>query len=224
MTLDHKHIESCLDEIDLNLFRIAEHDACQRFHKDSQLTAVVLLLVRCSSLLRALLTLFQSGEVDAFQVVLRAFEESWYLAHYLRFGENSDKAARWLAGENDSWSADLRALKNFAKERGIPEPTIGKDYGRLSEVAHPKSAAENSVVLCGTRLGIAGADKELVEEHNNEEARFPDALYRVVWLMVDQDRKFIPLHVKATDVPQSWKFCDGDKRLENAGPVAELPQ
>jgi hypothetical protein len=105
----------------------------------------------------------------------------------------------------------------FAKERGLPDPTMGRDYGRLSLVAHPtKSAAENSVALCGTRLRIAGADAELVEERKNEEARFPDALYRVFWLMVDQDKKFIPLRVKATDVPLCWKFCDGDKRLENA--------
>jgi hypothetical protein len=94
---------------------------------------------------------------------------------------------------------------------------MGRDYGRLSEVAHPtKSAAMNSVTLCGARLGIGGADAELVEEHKNEEARFPDALYRLLWLMVDQDKKFIPLHVNPKNVPLSWKFCDGDERLESA--------
>ncbi len=50
----------------------------------------------------------------------------------------------------------------------------------------------------------------------NEEARFPDALYRLVWLMLDQDKKFIPVHVKREDVPLCWKFCEGDKRLESA--------
>lgn len=217
MALDHKQIDSCLNEIDGALFRVADHNDCQRFNVHTQLTAVVLLLVRCSSLLRSMLTLFASGEADAFQVVLRAFEEAWYLAHYLRFAEHTGKAARWLAGENGSWSADLGALMDFARERGLPDPSMGRDYGRLSEVAHPtKSAAENSVTLCGARLGIEGANAELVEERKNEAARFPDALYRLVWLMVDQDKKFIPLHVKATDVPTCWKFCDGEKRLENA--------
>jgi hypothetical protein len=217
MALDHKQIELCLNEIDGALLGVSERKDCQRFNVNSQLTAVVLLLIRCSSLLRSLLTVFLAGEADSFQVVLRAFEESWYLSHYLRFAENSGRAARWLAGENDSWSADLGALMNFARERGLPNPTMGRDYGRLSEVAHPtKSAAENSVTLCLARRGVDGANAELVEERKNEELRFPDALYRIVWLMVDQDKKFIPLHVKATDVPVCWKFCDGDKHLENA--------
>ena len=74
----------------------------------------------------------------------------------------------------------------------------------------------NSVTQTGYRLKIDGADVELVEEHKNEEARFPDALCRLLWLIVDEDRKFIPLHLKATDVPISWKFCDGDKRVETS--------
>jgi hypothetical protein len=217
LSLDYEQIGACLEEIDRALFRVADHEDCQRFHVDTQLTAVVLLLLRCSSLLRALLILFRSGETDAFQVVLRAFEESWYLAHDLRLAEHSGRASRWLAEENDSWAARLGKLITFARGRGLPNPSIGRDYGRLSEVAHPtKSAAMNSVTLCGARLGIDGADAELVEERKNEEARFPDALYRLLWLMVDQDKKFIPLHVEAKNVPLSWKFCDGEKRLESA--------
>jgi hypothetical protein len=217
MALEHKRIEACLSEIDRALFRAAAHNECQGFHADTQLTAVLVLLVRCSSLLRVLLTVFLSGETDGFQVVLRGFEESWYLAHYLRFVENSGRAARWLAGENKSWSADLQALMDFARERGLPDPSMGRDYGRLSEVAHPtRAAAENSVTQCGTRLGIVEANAELAEERENEEARFPDALYRVVWLMVDQDKKFVPLHMNATDLALCWKFCDGDHRVENA--------
>jgi hypothetical protein len=215
MPFDYGQLESCLCEIDRALFKIADHDDCQRFHKESQLTSVLLLLIRCSSLLRSLLTVFTFEETDSFQVVLRAFEESWYLAHYLRFTENGGLAARWLAGENKTWSADLGALMDFARERGLPDPNMGRDYGRLSEVAHPtRAGADNSVTLCGSRLRIPGATEEMVKERENEEARFPDALYRVVWLMVDQDKKFIPLHLSPPDIPLCWKFCDGDKRVE----------
>jgi hypothetical protein len=217
MALDRNQFTACLDEIDRTIFKISDHDDCRRFHADSQLTAVLFLLIRCSSLLRSLLTIFLAGEPDAFQVVLRAFEESWYLAHYLRFSENGGRAARWLAGENDSWSADLGMLMNFARERGLPDPNMGRDYGRLSEVAHPtKSAAMNSATLCGARLGIDGADAELSEERKNEEARFPDALYRLVWLIVDQDGKFIPLHMTAMDLALCWTFCDRNKRTESS--------
>jgi hypothetical protein len=224
MELDVRQIGACLNEIDHTLFTAADRKECQHFHLDTQLTAVLLLLIRCSSLLRSLLNIFLSKQSDAFQVVLRAFEESWYLAHYLRFADHSGEAARWLAGDKKSWSGDLGKLMDFARERGLPDPSMGRDYGRLSEVAHPtKSAAMNSVTLCGYRLGIDGANVELLEECKNEEARFPDALYRVVWLMVDQDKKFIPLHVKKTDVPLCWKFFDGDKRLENAVEPADQP-
>jgi len=216
LALDYKQVGACLDEIDRELFRVAGHDDCKGFHVDSQLTAVLLLLVRSSSLLRSLLILFQAGETDGFQVVLRAFEEAWNLAHDFRLAEHAGRASRWLAEENDSWAARLSKLITFARGRGLPSPSIGRDYGRLSEVAHPtKSAAMNSATLCGSRLGIEGADAELVEERQNEEARFPDALYRLLWLMVDQDKKFIPLQVNSKNVPLSWKFCDGDKRVEH---------
>jgi hypothetical protein len=214
---DNEQIASCLGEIDRVLFKVADHEDCRRFHVDSQLTAVVMLLLRCSSLLRSVLTLFRSGETDGFQVVLRAFEETWYLAFYFRFGENGTKASEWLAEKGDSRSVPLGRLIAFAKERGAPDPTMGRDYGRLSEVSHPtKSAAMNSVTLCGERLGIEGADTELVEERRNEAARLPDALYRLVWVLIDQDKRFIPLHVQRQDLPLCWKFCDVDKHLESA--------
>jgi hypothetical protein len=216
LALDHEQVEACLNEIDHALFKVADHNQCQLFHAETQLSAVLMLLVECCSLLRSLLILFRSGETDAFQVVLRAFEESWYLAHDLRLVEHKGRASRWLAEENDSWAARLGRLMAFARARGLPDPTMGRDYGRLSEVSHPtKSAAMNSVTRCGARLGIDGADAELVEERENEEARFPDALYRLLWLMVDQDARFISVHMKASDVPRCWKFCDGNNRLES---------
>ncbi len=84
MAFDLKAFTGCLDELDRCLFDAAAHQDCQGFNKDTQLTAVLTLLVRCSSLFRSLLQLFVSGSTDAFQVVLRAFEESWYLAFYFR--------------------------------------------------------------------------------------------------------------------------------------------
>jgi hypothetical protein len=213
--LDFDQFAECLNEIDRVLFKVADHEDCQRFHKDSQLTAVVVLSLRCSSLLASLVILFKSGATDAFQVVLRAFEEAWYLGFYLRFAENAGLAAKWLAEKGGTWSVPLGELIAFAKERGAPEPTMGRDYGRLSEVSHPtKAAAMNSVTSCGERLGFKEAKAELMEERKNEEARFPDALHRLLWLLLDEDKRFISVHVTQNDVPLSWKFVDGDSRLE----------
>jgi hypothetical protein len=84
---------------------------------------------------------------------------------------------------------------------------MGRDYGRLSEVAHPtKSAAFNSVTLCGDRLEIPAAIAELAEERKNEEDRFPDALYRLVWLMLDGDKQFIALHISEKDLPLCARY------------------
>jgi len=218
MPLDKKLFADCLDEMDRCLFNAAAHDDCAGFHKNTQLTAVLTLLVRCSSLLRSLLQLFESGATDSFQVVLRAFEESWYLAFYFRFQDQHVNAAKWQADVGGKWSPPIGELVEFAKARGVPEPTMGRDYGRLSEVAHPtKSAAFNSVTLCGARLKIPAAIAELAEERKNEEDRFPDALYRLVWVMLDGDKGFIALHISEKDLPQCSKYVELDKHSESDG-------
>lgn len=216
MALDRAQFAACLDEVDRCLFNAASHEDCNRFHENTQLTAVLTLLVRCSSLLRSLLQLFELGASDSFQVVLRAFEESWYVAFYFRFQDQDANAAKWQAEIGGKWSPRIGELVEFAKARGVAEPTIGRDYGRLSEVAHPtKSAAFNSVTLSGARLGIPAAIAELAEEHKNEEDRFPDALYRLVWLMLDGDRQFIALHITENDLPLCAKYVKLDKHLES---------
>jgi len=215
MALDSKEFSACLDEMDRCLFNAAAHGDCGGFHKDIQLTAVLTLLVRCASLLRSLLVLFEIGAADSFQAVLRAFEESWYVAFYFRFQDGSGDAAKWQAEKGGSWSPPIGELVEFAKARGVPEPTMGKDYGRLSEVAHPtKSAAFNSVTLCGARLGIPEAIAEMVEERKNEEDRFPDALYRLVWMMLDGDKQFIALHITEKTLPLSAKYVQLDKKSD----------
>lgn len=215
MALDRNAFRACLDELDRCLFKAAAHPDCEGFHKDSQLTAVLTLLVRCSSLLRSLLQLFESQATDAFQTVLRAFEESWYLAFYFRSADQSTNSAKWLAEAGGSWSPPIGELVAFAKARGVPEPTMGKDYGRLSEVAHPtKAAAYNSVTLCGVRLGLDAAKAEMAEELQNEEARFPDALYRIVWVILDGDKKFIPMGITEKHLPSCAKFIELDKHRE----------
>ena len=83
---------------------------------------------------------------------------------------------------------------------------------------HPtKSAAFNSVTLCGARLQIAPAIAEMTEERKNEEERFSDALYRLVWVMLDGDERFIPLHISKKDLPQSAKYVELDKNADSRG-------
>src|SRR5690242_16974970 len=118
MALDRKQFTDCLNELDFCLFKAAEHKDCQGFHKDSELTAVLMLLVRCSSLLRSMLQLFEQDAHDAFQAVMRSFEEAWYLAIFFRYEDQKDRTAKWLAEKTGSWSPPLTELMAFAKGRG----------------------------------------------------------------------------------------------------------
>lgn len=218
MAVDCKHVLQCLDEVEHELFRIADHDECQRFHKNNQLTAVLLLLLRTSSLLRSMLHSLQFTDLlDGFHLIARGFEETWNLAHDLRLNAHRDRAARWLAGESNSWSARVGVLLNFAIGRGHREPTLHRDYGLLSELAHPtRSAAENSVTLCGVRMGIDGAEAQITTEQENCEKRITAALYRLLWLILDQDPKVIGIPVRENNMPLSSQFVREYKHIDPA--------
>src|SRR5271157_574832 len=212
---DPNQVLTCLDETESELFRIADNDECQRFNKDTQLTAMVLLLMRMSSLIRSLLLLLESGNFDGFDPVLRAFEEAFYLAHELRLSVSADKAVAWLRGDKDTWSGKIGVIVEFAKKRGHPGPNIGRDYGLLSELAHPtRSAANNSVTLCGVRRGIDGAKAELAEAEKNNAQRIRYALYRLIWLLSDGDETFVRIPVDLKRMPESEKFVQNYDHVE----------
>lgn len=216
-SLDPEQIRNCLDEIESELFKVADSDECQRFHKDTQLTAILLLLLRMSSLIRPLLLLFESRDFDGFDAVLRAFEETWYLGHEFRLIASNDKATAWLRRDKDTWGAKISVLTEFAKGRGHPGPIIGRDYGLLSELAHPtRTAAENSVTLCGVRRGIDGAKAELADSEKNNGERIRYALYRLAWLVSDQDAQFIKILVAPKNMPLCEKFVETYDHIEPA--------
>jgi hypothetical protein len=218
MALDFKQVHQCLDEVERELFRIADHAECQRFHKNNQLSAVLLLLLRASSLHRSMLRLVQFKDLeDGFHLVARGFEETWNLAHDFRLSTHADRAMKWFAGKDKSWRARIGVLIDFAVGRGHREPTLGRDYGLLTELAHPtRSAAENSVTLCGVRMGINGAEDQILTEQENCERRITATLYRLLWLILDQDGKFIEIPVDQNNMPASSEFVRNYKYIDPA--------
>jgi hypothetical protein len=207
LNLEAKQVRGCLDEIQSELFNAADDEECQRFHKDTQLTATLLLLARMLSLIRPLLLLQESGDYDAFDGVLRAFEETWYLGHEFRLAARKDRAIAWLAGQDNTWKAKIGALIEFAKGRGHNAPTMGADYNLLSELAHPtRTAAENSLAICMVRHGIDGAIQQLAEQPKMKGERIRYALYRLVWLMTDEDDKFIKIPADIKKMPECERF------------------
>lgn len=214
--LDYEQIRQCLDEIEAALFTVADNsEECQKFHKDTQLTATVLLLLRMSSLIRPLLVLLQSEDFDGFDAVLRAFEEGYYLAHEFRLSARNDRAMAWLAGEKNGWSPRIGIVKAFIERRGHHNSKMGHDYGLLSELAHPTAtAAANSATLCGVRRGIPQAEAELAHASENNKERIRYALYRLAWLVLDQDAQFIPIPVAPNSMPLSEKFLETYDHVE----------
>jgi hypothetical protein len=182
--LDYEHIRRCLDEVDRELFRIGERE-CEFFHQESQLNAFLLLLLRSASLMHPLLVLLPCRDFDGFDAVSRAFGESWYLAYEFRFKSSRQRAKKWLARRKNTWSVSPKTLNKHARRRGHRAPNLDLDYGRLSELAHPtRSAAENSVTLAGTRLGISGAEATIAEALRLAEERIITSLYRLTWLLL----------------------------------------
>ncbi len=209
MALNHEQIRLCLDEIEAEIVRLADRKECGRFHADTQFTAVLLLILRCESLLRSLPPLFLCRNIDGFDAVLRAFEETWNLAFEFRIVKQQQRAAKWLAKVKDSWSASIPVLEEFVSSRGHVDLKLGRDYGRLSELAHPtRTAAENSLGLCLVRLGVENAAASFIEKETEWEGRVNYALYKLIWLIADQDSKLIPLYVDYKNLTAALALAD----------------
>ena len=207
MPLPYNRIAECLDEAERELLRVGrEH--CAFLRQPTQLSAVILLLLRSASLFRSMIELSRSEMLDAFDSVRRAFLESWSLAFQFRMEDPKGEVGRWLAQRPDSWNADIRRLDDYARGRGHHAPNLGRDYGELSELAHPTlSAAHNSAALILRRMGIPNEDeRQLLDSMAKLEAGMPAMLYRILWLVLDEGAGLIPLYVNASNLPTAVQF------------------
>jgi len=181
--------------------------------EESQLSAVILLLLRCISLFRSMLDLFQTNRLDAFDAVRRAHLESWFLAFHLRLREQNGDAGRWLARRAGSWTADIGRLEDYARARGNNAADLRNDYGLLSELSHPtRNAAENSASVSLWRLGL-NEDVNTVERAiENLERSIPSMLYRLLWLAFDEHDTLVPLGLSDENAPGAMALCEQFRR------------
>jgi hypothetical protein len=75
-----------LKESEAELLRIGR-TKCNYLRDPSQLSAVIFLLMRAASLFRSVLSILQSGQLDACDAVRRAYLETWLLAFEFRLQE-----------------------------------------------------------------------------------------------------------------------------------------
>lgn len=110
MEFQYKKFATLLDEADTELLRILATQ-CKGPSDYSQLSAVLFLLIRASSLLRSALLILEGGRLDAYDAVKRAYWESWALAFEFRLEGSQPKTARWHADKNKNGIPDVKGLK-----------------------------------------------------------------------------------------------------------------
>lgn len=212
--LDYAQIEQCLNEAEQELLRVGR-ERCNFLRDEGQLPAVILLLLRCVSLFCSMVGEFRSERLDSFDAVRRAFLESWLLAFQFRMLNSSGDVGRWLARMHRSWSADIGDLEEYARSRGHVAPNLGRDYGELSNLAHPtRDAVENSAALITRRLGISSEAHKVEEAIERLEEGIPAMLYRLLWLTLDEHADLIPLNVDERNMPSSVRFVEEHLTVE----------
>lgn len=219
MAPNYDQIFACLDELERELLRVGI-ERCEQFQQQSQLTAVLLLLLRSSSLLRSAVRLYRSEYLDAFDAVRRAFFESWQLGFQFRMENGRGEIGRWFAGVADSWSADLQRLDGYARARGNRAPDIGRQYGRLSVLAHPTyTASQNSALLVVRKLGMRAENEQTLTEAIAYFESEPAALlYRLVWLVLDREAAFIDIGINEANLTNCLNFAENYPAIEAPPP------
>jgi hypothetical protein len=172
MPVTDSQIYSCLDELDAGLFR-AGAIYSQRLRDGTQLSAVIYLCLRSSSLFRAMISIRQANNLDAFDACGRALMEAWYLGFEFRIVHDGQarRIREWYSGAGKRWKFDLPVLLEWAPGRGITEQKIRRDYGDLSELSHPMvRACVNSASLACRRLGIENINEPFLLQAIEEQS------------------------------------------------------
>jgi len=209
MAFDYNFAFRCLDEVEAELLNIGSAK-CNLLHDETQLSAVIFLLLRATSLFRSMLDLLAREQLDSYDAVRRAYLETWLLAYEFRLEESGRKAAKWHAKRDDSWSPDISKLEAYSKSQGVKALALGRDYGGLSEVAHPtKSAAENSVAMITARHTDCFAKKSLNEAKSKfEKTDLPETLYRFVWLILEESKGLIRVGADDKKLPNALAYAE----------------
>lgn len=206
MTMDRNYILRCCMEMEKQLLKVGGKE-CKSLTDNSQLSAVLFLLLRTLSLFRSMIHLLETDQLDALDCVRRSLLETWLLAFDLRMKDSEGKAFRWLSRQGNSWSADIKKIKAYSRSRNEQVLNLGKYYGELSELAHPtRNAAENSVGLTTNRFNINTEVQAIQAAREAFEEELPELLYRFMWLVLDEDKALIPLNIDDKEIPFTLDF------------------
>jgi hypothetical protein len=208
MEFDYGFYWGLLDEVESELLRAI---AARIGPTDqSQLGAVLFLLVRAGSLLRSSLSILETGRLDAFDTVRRAYFEAWALAFEFRLNSSQTRVNGWhTRGTKHKYGIpEIKTVVKYMKAQGIDAAFLGRDYNGLSEVAHPtKAAAQNSLsIVAGLRDTSTVAGISLVEARAAFEREQPKVMYFFLWLLIEKRMGMVDIGVNLDNLPKALSF------------------
>lgn len=130
--------------------------ASEEFDQDpeSQTMACLYLATRSASLLCGMGKLLAPTTLDSFEVMTRGYLEARDLLMTFRFDEEGtrDKIGYWFDGKVQTpWKADHDKCNNFWKRQGFPGADLGKNWSKMTTLAHPTKYAVQNSLVCASR-------------------------------------------------------------------------
>ena len=208
MSFDYKLFRGFIDESQAELLKIMAAK-CNDPSDHSQLAAVLFLLIRASSLLRASLLILESGHLDAYDAVRRAYWEAHALAFEFRLATSLSKVATWHKHKNANGIPKIARIESYMKADGITDAFLDEVYRGLSAVVHAtKFAAENSAVMVVAPTGgDTIARRSLIAARDAFEKEQPDVMYRFLWLLIEERKGLIEINCDMTALPNACSFA-----------------
>ena len=120
----------------------------------SQTMACLYLAVRSASLLCGMGRLLTPTTLDSFEVMTRAYLEARDLLMTFRFDDQGtrNKIGYWFEGNAQTpWKADHNRSNDFWKRQGFPGADLGKNWSKMTTLAHPTIYAMTNSIVCASR-------------------------------------------------------------------------
>jgi hypothetical protein len=198
-------IPECLDELESEYLK-AGIEKCKGLEDHSQLSAFLMLGIRSICLLRGMLRLAEPEFLDAFDSVRRSFIESWQLQFEFKIRDSKTKAQKWLEGQQE-WQADRKKLEQFIAKRQGGGAGFAREFGELSEMAHPTlQATVNSVSIASTIAGTNPHPLRLEQEFKKLAKDYIGMVNRVIWLTHQTCADFIDTPLGDEGFPKCAAF------------------
>ena len=201
--------KTCIDEVEREFLRVGA-DECKCLKDTSQLSAFLRLGVRADSLLRGMLPLLENDTLDSYDALRRAYYETWLLQFEFRLRSSSGKVARWFQGQADAWRPDPQRLAAFIETLGRNRPPYGREYGELSELAHPTAqATENSCAVATKRWNISSVADQTEKAMNDLREDFTVQIIHEIWLVDVAHDDLIDLRLDSRNLAQCGSLFSG---------------